>query len=115
MQGMKLVNSKDRIEDRVEVDVDSRVDVPEEYHEVLTSIQADADELERARKELGRLNQIVYNLINVCNNIEARVTSKRSDLAKELGLTQSRWVIDFDKKAFFRVYLSSHPRIISCD
>lgn len=104
MSGIKLVNSKDRVEDRVEVDDSSRINVPQEYHKVLVSMKSDAEELEKARKEVGRLSQVLHNLVNVCNNIEERMTTNREELTRKLGLTsEGRWVVDFNEKAFFRV------------
>ena len=102
--GEKLVNSTDRVEDRVEVDPNSKVEIPEELHEDLHLLQSALTDLEKGRKELGRLMQVVNNITNFCHDTEKRSKTLRKSLSEKVGLsTEGRWVIDFTEKVFYRV------------
>jgi hypothetical protein len=99
----KMVDSKDRVEDRVETYPDSKVEVPQEFYGDMEDLKSDLAELDKARREVGRLTQQVNNIITFCNNLENRAREKRQELSKKVGLTEGRWAVDFEKRAFFKI------------
>ena len=111
METAKMVDVTDRVEDRVEVDAGSRVDVPQEFYAELRKLSTSLEDLEKTRKEIGRLTQVISQLSTACNNLENNARTTRQNLCENLGLNEGRWALDFSEKAFFRV-VPGMPRVV---
>lgn len=81
----------------VPVSEDSFIDIPEEFVEDLKLIQQLAAELGDSRHELGRLEQVKYHLINVCNTVDNNLTQAKQRIIEGMGLGDGNYAIDFDR------------------
>lgn len=75
---------------------------PEDIRQV--SVGKDkAEELNNVRMELGRLMQVEDNLVNIANKIEKEMRDIRDALASKYGVTDGRWVIDFEENTLVKL------------
>jgi hypothetical protein len=107
----KLVDSKDRVEGKVEVVSGSEVAIPDEFYPKLEELQKKTDELDGARRELGRLMQVTNNIVNICNSTETSIKELRKELADIVKLGDGKWAIDFENKVFVAV-ADSMPNVV---
>ncbi len=78
---------------------------PEDFDSVRT-IQASIDALNKYRMEMGRLYQVLGNLLTNANEAEKLSAEKRRELVAKYGLEAigtGQWAIDFEKKEFVRL------------
>ncbi len=95
--------SSDVVEADVRVDP---VEVKEEDFGALKNIQAYVDALGKYRQEMGRLVQLVGNMREEANKVEAELANRRQELAQKYELEQEggtgQWALDFEKKQFVK-------------
>ena len=97
--------------DMLEVDTAaSQVLLLEEDSEKMRELQVAIDSLGKLRQEIGRLTQVISNLVQKTNEAEKESSQLRTGLVKKYGLESSpgQWVIDFDNKKFVKL-LPSMP------
>ena len=80
------------------------VQVKEEDYGVLRDIQVHVDALGKYRQEMGRLVQLLGNMCEEANKVEAELTNKRQELSRKYNLGQigTQWSLDFEKKEFVK-------------
>lgn len=78
------------------------VKIREEDHEGVRAVQVCVDTLSKYRQEIGRLTQVLDNLVNLANEAEAELSKTRTELASKYDLS-GKWAIDFVEKEFVRV------------
>ena len=82
------------------------VKIEEEDLHKLKEIQDTVDNLNKHRQELGRLHQVMANMVQVTNDIEQDLASKRRALTEKYGLEKygsSQWAIDFEEGEFVKL------------
>lgn len=92
--------------DMVEVDTTvAHVSLSEEDFETMKDLQVSMDSLGKLRQEIGRLTQIISNLIQKTNEAEKESSNFRLQLVKKYGLDNSpgQWIIDFENKKFVKL------------
>lgn len=99
----------------ISIDKNSVLDISEEYYNDIQGMRIAADELNNARLELGRLMQVVNNLISVCNNREKLLADTKQNLIEKMELGPGNWAIDFEKKQIGLVSTSKEdeaPKVV---
>jgi len=72
----------------------------------MRKIQVQVDTLAKYRQEIGRLTQLMNNLVNTANETERELAQSRRELASKYNLEKigvGQWAIDFEKKQFVRL------------
>lgn len=83
--------------------MDAAVKVKDEDFSEVDEIKVTNDQLTQLRQEIGRLNQVVLNLISKANETENELSDKRRKLADKYNLQKGQWALDFDKREFRKV------------
>jgi hypothetical protein len=92
--------------DMLEVDTTAaQVFLLEEDSEQMRELQVAIDSLGKLRQEIGRLTQVVHNLVQKTNEAEKESSQLRTSLVKKYQLDSipGQWVIDFDNKKFVKL------------
>lgn len=82
------------------------VKIKNEHAQEVVNIQAKVDELSKYRQEIGRLHQVLNNMVQMANEAEVDLAKMRRDLAQLYNLEKSstgQWAIDFEKREFVKV------------
>jgi len=87
----------------VPVDGDFCIDIPEEFNDDVKAMLRYSEELSNARTELGRLTQVLHNIVNVCNNTEKSLADSKRHMISKLGIGDGNYAIDFNNKKIYRV------------
>jgi hypothetical protein len=81
------------------------VKIKQEDYASVREIQVHVDTLNKYRQEIGRLTQLINNVVAETNRIETELADKRRKLAKEYNLEQigsGQWALDFENKEFVK-------------
>jgi len=90
----------------LEVDVKNEpVAIAEEDFQELHKLQSQVDQLDKYRREMGRVVQLLGNLREEANKIEESLATNRRALANKYDLEKhgtGQWALDFEKKEFVK-------------
>jgi len=80
------------------------IKINEEDQAALSDIEKDATELDAARRELGRLYQMMNNVRDKTDGLERSLNTKRKELISKYNVAGGgKWVIDFNEKEFIKL------------
>jgi hypothetical protein len=77
-----------------------------EDHEHVRKIQVLADSLMKRRQEIGRLYQVLSNMVKDTDETEQALAGARRDLSEKYTLEKygtGQWAVDFEKKEFVKL------------
>lgn len=89
------------------------VSLLEEDRDAARQLRVSVDNLTKYRQEIGRIYQMLSNLVINTNALETEISEQRKALVKKYGLEASgsgQWAIDFEEYRF--VPLSSSAPVI---
>jgi hypothetical protein len=80
--------------------------ISSEDYDTVRQIQVLADALMKRRQEIGRLYQVLSNMVRDTDETEQSLASSRRSLSEKYTLEKygvGQWAIDFEKKEFVKL------------
>jgi hypothetical protein len=96
---MKSIDSRLPVDSNV-----APIKISDEDIGLVSSIKDLTIELNEYRSEVGRLYQLLNNMVTMANNIESKLNTSRDELvSKYAPQTDGRWAIDFESNELVKI------------